>query len=84
MLSIAHEIGLHHTIRFNFPAGMSPGVVRQYELELLDRERTYRCCFIHDRILMSQAGKPDSVLVSAERSTRLTLLGNAQRSNSKD
>ncbi|ORY23822.1 hypothetical protein BCR39DRAFT_548649 [Naematelia encephala] len=59
---LATEIGLHHKNRIIFPVGFNPTIQRQYELELLDRERTYRACFVHDRMIMWQGGKPDSVL----------------------
>ena len=76
--SIAQEIGLHHTVRINFPLGFNADIQKQYELELLDRQRTYRCCYVHDRNIMSQGGKPDSMLVcfmSAQRDPMLTMSG---------
>lgn len=60
-IRMALDLNLHRKTTAKLPSSVEDGVVQQYERELLNRERTWLYCFIIDRSLSAQMGKPYSV-----------------------
>lgn len=60
-LRIGIEIGLHRKTVLRYPDNMDLNIKEMYIQELLARERTWMCCFVLDRSMSAQTGKPPQV-----------------------
>lgn len=58
---MAQDLNLHRKTTSKLPSSVDDSVVLQWEREILNRERTWIYCFIIDRSLSAQMGKPYSI-----------------------
>jgi hypothetical protein len=55
---MATDLNLFRKTTVKLPADVDPAVKKQYYAEIRNRERTWLRCFLIDRSLSAQMGKP--------------------------